>query len=208
MPRKKRPLDRDGDALRDARLVVIASEDTLAVRDYFSRFRLRRVQFRILPTEGGRSAPQHVIDRLDAERRSVDYDEGDEFWVCLDADHWMEPSHIGNLREVIRLCNQKQYRLAICNPCFELWLLLHFEDHTGQELRNCASVVEALRIVANGYQKGAVTRLPITAELVHLARERARRLDNDNRDPPTGPAARIHRILDSLLERDSIDLKS
>lgn len=149
-----------------------------------------------------------MIDRLDAERRSVDYDEGDEFWVCLDADHWMEPSHIGNLREVIRLCNQKQYRLAICNPCFELWLLLHFEDHTGQESRNCASVVEALRIVANGYQKGAVTRWPITAELVHLARERARRLDNDNRDPPTGPAARIHRILDSLLERDSIDLKS
>ena len=43
MPRKKRPLDRDGGALRDARLVVIASEDTLAVRDYFSRFRLRRV---------------------------------------------------------------------------------------------------------------------------------------------------------------------
>jgi hypothetical protein len=61
MPRKKRPLDRDGGALRDARLVVIASEDTLAVRDYFSRFRLRRVQFRILPTEGGRSAPQHVV---------------------------------------------------------------------------------------------------------------------------------------------------
>jgi hypothetical protein len=38
MPRKKRPLDRDGGALRDARLVVIASEDTLAVRDNFRGF--------------------------------------------------------------------------------------------------------------------------------------------------------------------------
>ena len=36
MPRKKRPLDRDGGVLRDASLIVIASEDEYIVKDYFA----------------------------------------------------------------------------------------------------------------------------------------------------------------------------
>ncbi len=58
MPLKKRPLDRDSGVLRDARLIVIASEDTYAVADYFKRFRTRRLQFIIIPTEGGQSRPK------------------------------------------------------------------------------------------------------------------------------------------------------
>lgn len=207
MPRKRRPLDRDGGVMRDTRLVVIASEDSFAVRDYFSRFRARRVQFRVLPTQGGHSAPQHVIDRLDADRKEVDYAEGDEFWVCLDADHWIEPNHIANLREVIRLCNQKQYRIAICNPCFEFWLLLHFEDNDGKTLAKCAAAVQALKVAAGGYQKGTGEQLPIVGEMVLRARDRARKLDIDDGEIPTRPAARIHLILDSLLDRDSIELQ-
>lgn len=49
MPRRKRPLDRR-EAFRDARLVVIASEDTYAVEQYFSGFSPCRVQYRVLST--------------------------------------------------------------------------------------------------------------------------------------------------------------
>jgi hypothetical protein len=66
MPRKKRLLDRDAGIVRDASLIVIASEDTYAVKDYFSRFRTRKVQFIVVPTEDCHSAPvngQAIIAR-------------------------------------------------------------------------------------------------------------------------------------------------
>ena len=67
MPRKTRPLDRDRGVVRDASLIVIASEDEYVVRDYFSRFATRRVQVVVIPTEDGRSAPADVIARLDRD---------------------------------------------------------------------------------------------------------------------------------------------
>ena len=83
MPRKSRPLDRDGGVVRDATLIVIASEDSHAVQDYLSVFRARRVQFRVLPTIDGQSAPEHLIERLDEDKRNVDYGTNDEFWPML-----------------------------------------------------------------------------------------------------------------------------
>lgn len=41
MPRKKRQRDRDAGVVRDATLVVIASEDKFAVENYFQRFRTK-----------------------------------------------------------------------------------------------------------------------------------------------------------------------
>jgi predicted 3-demethylubiquinone-9 3-methyltransferase (glyoxalase superfamily) len=41
MPHKKRPLDRDSGVVRDASLLVIACEDTHAVKQYWTK-RLRR----------------------------------------------------------------------------------------------------------------------------------------------------------------------
>ena len=68
MPRKHRPLNRDLGVVRDCTLIVIASEDTYAVEQYFQRFRPRRVQFKVLPTEDGRSASEHIVKRLDDVR--------------------------------------------------------------------------------------------------------------------------------------------
>ena len=53
MPRKNRPLDRTTGLVRDSSIVVIACEDTHAVKQYFAKFRTRRVQFKVLPTEEG-----------------------------------------------------------------------------------------------------------------------------------------------------------
>jgi hypothetical protein len=77
MPRKSRPLKREGGATRDASLIVIASEDTYAARDYFSRFKTTRVQFSVIPTKDCRSAPQHVMSRLDDFKREFVTDEVD-----------------------------------------------------------------------------------------------------------------------------------
>jgi hypothetical protein len=61
--RKKRPLDRKAKPVRDASLVVIASEDRYAVRQYFDFFESTRIQFRVLETLDGKSAAAHCRSR-------------------------------------------------------------------------------------------------------------------------------------------------
>ncbi|MGH3866009.1 MAG: RloB family protein [Pseudonocardiaceae bacterium] len=59
--------------------------------------------------------------------RAVD-DEVDECWCVFDVE---SPKEHPNLKQAIQLARDKNIRLAISNPCFELWLILHFEDRTA-----------------------------------------------------------------------------
>jgi hypothetical protein len=207
MPRKKRPLDRDGGVLRDASLIVIASEDTYAVEDYFRRFRTRKVQFKVIPTEDGRSSPDDVASRLDDFKREVQTQPGDQFWLCIDRDHWANSGHIKNLAQVLQHCRQAEYQVAISNPCFELWLLLHFEDAKPANGCNCGEIASRLSAVAGGYDKTAVDRLPIQAAMVHDAIARAKALDIDPSPIPESVLTRVYLILEVLLAREAIDLE-
>lgn len=213
MPRKKRPLDRDGHVVRDASLVIIACEDTYAVKQYFARFYTRRVQFKVLPTEDCRSSPQEVLVRLNEFKEQHATEEGDSFWLCIDTDHWVEENHIGNLKEVLRQCRQKGYGLAISKPCFELWLLLHFCDWPGfveplpSQANSCSEVEESLRRTVGSYRKKSCDRLPIAPDRVRLAAERAKQMDIQPEDVlPSYPFTRVYRLIDLLTIRETIRL--
>lgn len=207
MPRKRRALDRDSGVVRDAPLIVIASEDTYAVHHYLAKFRARRVQFRVLPTQDCMSSPDAVLERLDGYRDREQLNDDDELWLCIDRDHWAEDNHISNLRQVRQKCVQKGYRFAISNPCFDFWVLLHFMDPPPEGFRNCGEVNQYLRKIIPGYCKTSVQRLPITVDQVQQAIERANNLaaaDLFSRDTPT---TQMHLILESLRAKDSIQLK-
>lgn len=193
MPRKSRPLDRTTGLVRDSSIVVIACEDTHAVKQYFAKFRTRRVQFKVLPTEEGYSSPKAVVERLNRYRVEEQIGDEDELWICIDADHWIRGSHQRELAEVLRQCRSNGYGVAISNPCFEVWLLLHFvtiddellntilgnaqnstvSESDRQSIR-CDGFEEHLRIVSGGYNKTNVGRLPITTLEVIQAMQRAR----------------------------------
>ncbi len=108
--RKKRPLDREVKHVRDASLVVIASEDKYAVRQYFDFFESTRIQFRVLETPDGKSAPEHVLERIKEYINDFEIGEGDTFWVVCDSDHWVEPNHIQNLTLVLRECRKNRHQ--------------------------------------------------------------------------------------------------
>jgi hypothetical protein len=81
-----------------------------------------RIHVEVLERGSTASAPEYVIEVLDQFREEYDYKEGlDELWLVIDTDHW------GNekLARIARECWQKEYKMAVSNPCFELWLLLH-----------------------------------------------------------------------------------
>lgn len=115
---------------RDARSIIIATEGEATEPLYFEelaqndRFRHPSIEIKVLPTKHGRSAPRHVIRRLDEIRRQHGIYEGDELWLVIDKDRWGD----AQLSQIAQLASQKDYKIADSNPCFELWLVLHFKS--------------------------------------------------------------------------------
>jgi hypothetical protein len=127
-----RPLVRETATFRDDRLFIVACEDTYAPKQYFEFFEIPRVQIHVVPTEYGLSSPQRVLDRLLA----IEHEEYDERWLLIDVDHRGAGPHIANLVQTLREARRQGVNAAICNPCFELWLLLHHksEDELADSL--------------------------------------------------------------------------
>jgi hypothetical protein len=205
--RKKRPLDRKAKPVRDASLVVIASEDRYAVRQYFDFFESTRIQFRVLETEDGKSAPEHVLGRIDKYIEEFEIGEGDTFWVVCDCDHWVEPNHIQNLTHVLQQCHQKDIQVALSNPCFDLWLLLHFADFPAENMLTCTEVANRLRAAAGGYDKTKVYNLYIDGEKVSAAVKRAADKHPSLEEIPKQLQTAVHLIIQSLITKRIISVR-
>jgi hypothetical protein len=205
--RKKRPLDRKANPVRDASLVIIASEDRYAVRQYFDFFESTRIQFKVLETQDGRSAPEHVLNRLNDYCNEFEIGEGDSFWIVCDCDHWVEPNHIQNLTHVLQQCRQKGIQVALTNPCFDLWLLLHFADFPADDSLTCDEVADRLRKAAGSYDKRKVYNLKIDDEKVSAAVKRAADQHPSPDEIPTRPQTTVHLIIRSLVGKRIISVR-
>ena len=78
-----------------------------------------------------RTAKQHKQDA--GKRAAREKDENlayDSVWCVFDMD---EHHRVGEAMEMAR---DNRIELAISNPCFELWLLLHFIDNPGMQRRD------------------------------------------------------------------------
>jgi len=111
---------------RDSRLIVIAAEGEETEKQYFEGIKARydnpRVHVEVLERIGSASDPAKVIKALDKFRSDYKLRKGhDQLWLVIDVDRW------GNqkLSLVSQQCVQKRYQLAVSNPSFEIWLLLH-----------------------------------------------------------------------------------
>lgn len=205
MARRKRKIDRETGKLADTSIIVIASEDDKAVKQYFELFESVRVQFNVLNTEDGRSSPQAVLERIDKFKEENQFGDGDEFWIVTDVDHWASPGHVKNLIDVLRKSKQKGVAVALSNPCFDLWLLLHFLEFPAGHVGRCEDVGQLIRETVGFYNKLRVYELPFSMELVLLAINSAR--DND----PQGEilesnGTHVFRILEDMVKSDIITL--
>lgn len=201
--RKKRPIERKTMQVRDTTLVVIASEDRYAVKQYFELFHSTRIQFRVLETDGGQSAPTLVLERLNTFMKEYEFGPGDEFWLVCDTDHWIDAGHIHNLTQVVQLCRQKGINVALSNPCFDLWLLLHFAEFPAGGTLNCDSVGMQIRNVVGAFNKTKVYNLPIDDDRVKDAVRRSAARPTQG-DIPTEMYTAIHRLIEPLIQRFGI----
>lgn len=198
--KRNRPLDRKSGVLRDASLIIIASEDKFAVKQYFDRFKLTKVQFIVLETQDCNSSPEHVMERLINYKKERDFGDGDEFWLVCDCDHRLESNHIKNLTQVLQECKKQNIRVALSNPCFDLWLLLHFADFPKDQNLSCAQIGELIREQVGSYNKGKIYNLPIGNSHVHAAVKRAH-AQSQLKDIPSSLQTSVHLIIEDLIKK-------
>ena len=132
MGRQRREFVRRG-GFRDDALFVIASEGAVTEPRYFNGLRERlhtpRIHIHVLQKDDPTlRSPAHVLGELDRFRSTYTLRDGDQLWLVIDRDAW-KPERVSSIAQE---CQAKGYFLAVSNPCFEIWLLLHFEDVPNQ----------------------------------------------------------------------------
>jgi hypothetical protein len=118
-------------------------------------------------------------------------------WVIVDTDNW-QTEQFDKLYEWEK--QNSIHGLAISNPCFELWLLLHFTDNfpPTQKL-----VKEALEKEFPDWKKPHCPTF--TEEMVKEAVQRAKRANINSNNTPgsTTTGTTVYKLLDILLKNRS-----
>ncbi len=217
MPRQRRPLDRTS-AVRDARLIIIATEDTKATVAYFEAlvspryYQNPKVQVKVLRRDDTASSPDHVLDLLDEYRQTYQLADDDELWLVIDVDRWGDKK----LSHIASQADQKGFLLAVSNPAIELWFLLHltsldrYDQATQSKLfkneRANASrrrLEQAIIDIVGSYNK---SNLNVDHFLPHLpeAVQRAEALDTAKTDRwPHELGTRVYLLAQSILDSAS-----
>jgi len=134
----KRRLRERPENYREDYLIIIAVEGAKTETNYFEAvnavYRSSRFRIHVIPNFEDRSAPQHIIKNLDFYKNNNEIDENDFLFLVCDKDRWTDSI----LSSILQLCRQKNYKFIVSNPCFELWLILHFQDLSilSQEKQN------------------------------------------------------------------------
>ncbi len=107
------------------KLYLIATEGETE-KDYLELIqKMVSAQIKIsVPKPDHKPNPDKVIERMEKARKAEDLRKGDEAWLIIDKDTWPEEQ----IQRAFEWAEQRSDRgCALSNPCFEYWILLHFE---------------------------------------------------------------------------------
>lgn len=175
------------------RVFVIATEGAATERLYFMCFRDQVVPAMKIISRKGDSSPSAVLKAINHEIAKRGLALSDEAWVVLDRDSWTDEQ----LSEIARWAEQdERYNLAVSNPQFEFWLLLHLEDgHGVQSRRECET---RLRRALPSFRKNRVECDKFCPH-VEIAIDRAREKDHGREDWPDKTGSTVYRLVERIL---------
>jgi len=205
MPNRRRDRQRKParpDAFRDPRpVVLVVCEGIITEPQYISGFgrahRNGRVRVEVAPEHG---VPRTVVEaarnrkraaEVTAEKHEDDNLAYDSVWCVFDIDQ--HP----NVSDAKQMALANGIKLAISNPCFELWLLLHFRDPPGSEDRH--TIQARLSEYITDYNKHVDVEVflpyyPEAAKRAASLDRLARQVNLPDRNPTTG----VYKLLEEI----------
>lgn len=142
MARSPRKFGRDKATREPKRRFLIYCEGENTEPGYFRALRrhLRSalIEIEVEPTGAPITIAERAVSRARSEglakpsrkRPANSYETGDQVWAVFDRD---EHEHFN---KAVALCEQHGVQVGRSNPCFEIWLILHFEEFDRQDDRH------------------------------------------------------------------------
>jgi hypothetical protein len=133
MPRESIPLVRLGGFADAEKFYVLSYEGTKSEKKYFEDLRQSTYfndsgQIETIPLKRPKNAgsnPISVRKLLSQAKNDYNFKSTDEFWLIIDRDDW-EKIHKLDISALVEGCKkEKNFFIAMSNPCFEIWLILH-----------------------------------------------------------------------------------
>ncbi|MCY4424011.1 MAG: RloB family protein [Acidimicrobiaceae bacterium] len=203
-PRRKvrrRVVPQGGKTSERVRVIRVHTEGRVTERDYLNHWARLNSGVRIDWGESGVD-PMSLVSRAQAELRRSSVNtrrhgvaDFDEIWCVFDVDE--HP----NRSQAIFEARQSDVNVAVSNPCFELWLVLHVEDRAGpvhrSDIQRDATKLNLIR--GKSVPDVAWESLEDGYE---AAKRRARSLDQmhrDNESPSrSNPSTDVWRLVDRI----------
>ena len=143
-------------------------------------------------------------------KNQISVSDGDAVWVVADADvNYNNPDPVSAkdrlLSKVRKMADAKGIHIAISNPCFEFWYLLHFQ-YTTKFLKDYPAAKSALTAYLPDYEKTDDVYAQLSEHTTDAIRN-ARRLEqyhiqNGDNKPfgiTVNPFTDIYQLVESLL---------
>lgn len=175
-------------------MFVLSTEGTNTEPQYFSMFNDDRTVVHVKLLRPRSPAPEAVLGEMKRYLRQEDLRTSDAAWLVVDKDHWTDVQ-LQSLYEWS--LTDDRYGLAVSNPLFEYWLLLHFEN--GNRIASAKQCINRLRRYLPGQDKN----LQIAPLRTHVAEavSRAERRDSPPcQDWPRRSGTTVYRLVKDLID--------
>jgi hypothetical protein len=148
------------------------------------------LDLRIHPEQG---VPLTLVTKAMEHKRDPEID---ECWCLFDVE-W--PQHHPNLHEAVKLAKSNGINLAISNPCFELWLILHFQDHHAFAHTGPAEKLSRQLDGRSGKRLDATVYMPLRKKAAWRAKNLDMRHERDGTPfPHNNPSSGMYKFLQEL----------
>lgn len=217
MPRERLDFFRISNSKPKEKIIVLAYEGNNTEAIYFetlkesARFNDDLIYLVSLrrPKNDTNSAPTHVFNKLKKEAKDeYNFDSADELWMIIDRDRWT------NIPDISNLCkSQGNFYLALSNPCFEFWILLHIKDLSEFNAQELESIYTNAKVSSRRtYLKNLLGQILIDGynesnpkpdrylPHINLAIDRAKQLDNPSEEFPTKLGSHVYRLVEKIIK--------
>ena len=151
----------------------------------------------VVQVRSTRDAPERLLARATAfaAQNPGLYD---EVWCVFDVDHFEREG--GKVSAAAVAATRAGVGLAVSNPCFEVWLVLHHAD-CGTAFAHCDAAADRLRKHLPAYDKTKL-RFADFAECIPDAIRRAKKLDPTGMDHKMNPSTGVWALVEKLMEQE------
>lgn len=155
-----------------------------------------------------KNTPVQLVEAAINAKNSKDCPEGDVFWVVYDRESTVKYSNELH-QEAYVLADKNNISIALSNVCFEIWILLHFQENTAP-YSNCDDVLsnsDLKKVHIKDYTKGNNEIFNQILDKVDDARKNAEMMNKATiksadscwvREYQWNPYTAVHYLLDAI----------